>query len=192
MALGPDSVADAVALDGRESAGEGAMPDVRALYARYGNSVYRWALRYGGGSSAWAEDVTHDVFVGLLTRPPALAEHADLDGWFYRITANRCLNQLRRDRFLRSSPFRWMLGRERSGPPTPEAQVCARSELSDAMAAVSTLPPKQRIAFLMHRLDGKQQHEIAGVLGHSKSYVCKLLQKAETALDAMGWRLDHE
>ena len=27
--------------------------------------VFHWALRYGAGDRAWAEDVTHDVFLKL-------------------------------------------------------------------------------------------------------------------------------
>src|SRR5262249_43959207 len=40
--------------------------EAEALYRRHHRLVFRVALRYGGGNTAWAEDVTQDVFVDLL------------------------------------------------------------------------------------------------------------------------------
>jgi RNA polymerase sigma-70 factor (ECF subfamily) len=164
---------------------------VEELYRRYADRVYRWALRFGAGDVAWAEDVTQDVFVGLVKRMPELHDTDDLGGWFYRITANRCLNELRRVRLLRALVDRFSTAAIRDeSPSTPEAVVLARSELGEALQALRTLPARERVIFCMHHLDDIQQREIAEVLGCSKGHVSRLLSRAEARLRRDGWRIE--
>lgn len=168
-------------------------PDVAELYARYADRVYRWALRFGAGDVAWAEDVTQDVFMSMVKRSPELEDVHDLGGWFYRVTANRCLNELRRQRVLRAlaaglSAVRAAPERSRS----PEAVVIARGELDDALQAVRRLPPAQRVAFCMRHLDGIAQQDIARILGYSKGHVSRLLKRATAQLGRAGWKVDDD
>jgi RNA polymerase sigma-70 factor (ECF subfamily) len=163
---------------------------VEELYRGYADRVYRWALRFGAGNVAWAEDVTQDVFVGLVTRLPELHDTDDLGGWFYRITANRCLNELRRGRLLRALVQRFSTTAPTDeAPSTPETVVLARSELGEALEALRTLPARERVIFCMHHLDDIQQREIAEVLGCSKGHVSRLLSRAEARLRRAGWRI---
>ena len=69
-----------------------------ALYTRHRDRVYRWALRYSAGDAAFAEDVTQDVFIRLMDRLSHLEDVDALEGWLYRVTANRCLSKLRQSR----------------------------------------------------------------------------------------------
>ena len=163
---------------------------VDELYRRYADRVYRWALRFGAGNVAWAEDVTQDVFVRLVKHLPELHDTDDLGGWFYRTTANRCLNELRRGRFLRGLVQRLSMGASPDGgPATPESVVLARSELGEALRALSALPARERVIFCMHHLDEIQQREIAEVVGCSKGHVSRLLSRAEARLRRAGWRI---
>jgi RNA polymerase sigma-70 factor, ECF subfamily len=169
------------------------MPDVEELYARYADRVFRWALRFGGGDVAWAEDVTQDVFVNLVKRTPELEDAGDLGGWFYRVTVNRCLNELRRRRVvaaISSVLSAWVAEPDRRR--TPETVVMARSELEAAIDAIRCLPPVQRVAFCMHHLDGLAQQEIGQILGYSKGYVSRLLKRAGERLRGAGWRVEDE
>ena len=170
-----------------------ATPDVEELYARYADRVFRWALRFGGGDVAWAEDVTQDGFLSLVKRAPDLEDAHELGGWFYRVTANRCLNELRRRRILRA--FSSALFAMRSEPDhqrTPEKVVLARGELDAALQAIRDLPPAQRVAFGMRHLDGLSQQEIGRILGYSKGHVSRLLKRAGAELRTAGWRVDDE
>jgi RNA polymerase sigma-70 factor (ECF subfamily) len=165
--------------------------DIEQLYSRYVDRVFRWALRFGAGDVAWAEDVTQDVFMSLVKRAPELDDVDDLGGWFYRVTANRCLNELRRQRLVRA--FASALFAMRPEPDwkrTPEAVVMARGELDDALQAIRHLPPAQRVAFCMRHLDGLPQQEIGRILGFSKGHVSRLLGRAAEQLRKAGWRLD--
>lgn len=167
---------------------------VEALYLEHREFVYRLALRYGGGSHAWAEDVTQEVFVRLFDVIDSLQDDgspAALEPWFYRVTTNRCLNRLRAERLRNSAPVRWLLGRraEDGRGRDPERVTAARQGLAQANAVLASLPPKERVAFSMHVLDGKKQIEIAEQLGHSKGYVSKLIARAEERIRAAGWEV---
>lgn len=164
---------------------------VELLYVEHRDFVYRLALRYGGGSHAWAEDVTQEVFLRLFDVVDGLGDHEAMQPWFYRVTTNRCLNRLRGERLRSSAPVRWLLGRRNEDGRSPERVVAAREGLEQAAAVLASLPPKERVAFSMHVLDGKKQSEISEVLGHSKGYVSKLISKAEARIRAAGWEVPH-
>lgn len=164
---------------------------VEALYVQHREFVYRLALRYGGGSHAWAEDVTQEVFLRLFDVLAQLEDDRAMEPWFYRVTTNRCLNRLRSERLRNSAPVRWLLGRRSEDGRNPERVTAARQGLEQAGAVLASLPPKERVAFSMHVLDGKKQAEIAEVLGHSKGYVSKLIARAEERVRAAGWEVPH-
>jgi RNA polymerase sigma-70 factor (ECF subfamily) len=162
---------------------------VERLYRKHQGFVFRLALRYGRGRKAWADDVTQDVFVDLLTALPGLRDVDAIEGWLYRVTTHRCLKRVRRERFLSLAPVRWLLGMSDEEPVHAEVAAVARHDLQRAFAALHTLPPKERVAFSMFHLDGKSQDEIGEVLGHKKSYVCKLIQRATEQLRKLGWEV---
>lgn len=165
---------------------------VAGLYRQHRDQVYRLALRYGRGDRTWAEDVTQDVFVSLCKVIDRLEDDDALKGWFYRVATNRCLSRLRREAVANAPAVRWILGRAASVPEDPEAQATERRDLHRVDAVLATLPPKQRIAFCMYRIDGKEQAEIGEILGFSKSYVCKLIKRAEAKIRAAGWEVGDE
>lgn len=154
---------------------------VHELYRRHRDDVYRLALRYCAGDPAYAEDVVQDVFVTLCRKIDQLDDEDDLGGWFYRVTHNRCLSRLRRQAVARAPAVRWLLGRQRISHDDRRAEH--RAGLREVFAFVDALAPKQRLAFCMYHLDGMEQAEIGEVLGISKSYVCKLIKQATSALE---------
>ncbi|MCA9709401.1 MAG: sigma-70 family RNA polymerase sigma factor [Myxococcales bacterium] len=165
---------------------------VAALYHQHRDQVYRLALRYGRGNRTWAEDVTQDVFVSLCKVIDRLEDDDALKGWFYRVATNRCLSRLRREAVANAPAVRWLLGRSATVPEDPEAQATERRDLRRVDQVLATLPPKQRIALCMYRLDGKEQAEIGEILGFSKSYVCKLIKRAEATIRDAGWEVGDE
>ncbi len=177
--------------ESRASAGARATR-VASLYRQHRDQVYRLALRYGRGDRTWAEDVTQDVFVSLCKVIDRLEDDDALKGWFYRVATNRCLSRLRREAVANAPAVRWLLGRSAQVPDDPEAQATERRDLRRVDAVLASLPPKQRIAFCMYRLDGKEQAEIGEILGFSKSYVCKLIKRAEAKIRNAGWEVGDE
>lgn len=185
-AVGPPPGAPARAAS---RSGEPGAAQVEALYRRHHGFVLALALRYGRGRKAWAEDVVQDVFIDLMRALPGLTDLDALEGWLYRAAIHRCLKRLRRERFLALPAVRWLLGAPHEEPVHPEVAAVARHDLQRAFEALDELPPKERVAFTMFHLDGRSQDEIGEVMGHGKSYVCKLIQRATARLRALGWEV---
>lgn len=161
---------------------------VKRLYAMHKESVFRWALRYGAGDVAFAEDVTHDVFVKLMRAIEGLEDDDALGPWLYRVTTRSCLSRLTRTRFRRSVLS--LLGLEsETALDAPFAQVEARTSLRPALKVMEKLSSKERVALTMFYLDGKSQDEIAETLGHSKGYVSKLIQRAMVKIRKEGYEV---
>jgi RNA polymerase sigma-70 factor (ECF subfamily) len=92
-----------------------------------------------------------------------------------------------------SSPLvRFFFGASRADRVDPESIALARAELSSAFRDVGALPPKEKIAFFMRYVDGKSVDDIGRVLGHSKGYVSKLLDRARRRLSQAGWKVDDD
>ncbi len=163
--------------------------EVAAIYRQHRQLVYRLALRYGKGNVAWAEDIMQEVFIDLLKALPTLDQRDNLAGWLYRATTHRCLWRMRKERFLTMAPVRWILGEKMAEPRPPDELAIARDDLRRAQDILSKLPSKEQVAFCMYYLDGKEQEEIAQLLGHSKGYICKLIQRATESLEKAGWEV---
>jgi RNA polymerase sigma-70 factor (ECF subfamily) len=164
---------------------------VARLYREHAGAAFKLALRYGRGDRHWAEDLVHDVFIEVHRHAARLAEMENPGGWIYRATTSRCLNRLRRDRFLAHPLVRWMLTQPSGSVGDPEVIGAARSELGELFAAVNRLPDAQRLCFWMRHVDGLSQPEIGEVLGFRRSYVCKLLKRAEAAVAETCGGSDH-
>ncbi len=151
---------------------------VDAAYVRHHARIYALALNYSGGSHAWAEDVTQDVFFTLLDKIETLPDRGDLGPWLHRVTINRCISLQRKRAFRRSPYVRWLLAE-----PPVEEELEARLDVSASLRrvwdALEGLPAKQRAVFCLRHLHGVAQTEIAATLGHSDGYVSKLLRRAE-------------
>ena len=161
---------------------------VEQLYARHGPSVLRLCLRFGR-TTAWAEDVLHEVFVRLLERREDLDDDGNLAGWLHTVAYRLCLDRLRRERGVWSR-VKAAIGAEPAGPArTPETELVLSERARAARAALDRLPPKQRVALVMLHVDGMSQAEIAAVLGHSEGYLSKLLARATRAMQAAGYEV---
>src|ERR1043165_6996971 len=64
------------------------------LYARYGRSLLALAYRLTGSRDD-AEDILHDVFLGLPEALRRYDERGSLEGWLRRVTARVALTRLR-------------------------------------------------------------------------------------------------
>jgi RNA polymerase sigma-70 factor (ECF subfamily) len=153
-----------------------------ALYRAHGTTVYGLALRYGGGDTAWAEDVTQEVFCDLYGRVDRVSRMDNPGGWIYRATTSRCLNRLRDDR-RRRARVEQAARTQSLLAGSLEAQGEARDRLMRLFEVVGDLPPRERVCFWMHHADGLGVSEIGAILGHSKGYVSKLLTRARAMIE---------
>ncbi|HWC74684.1 MAG TPA: sigma-70 family RNA polymerase sigma factor, partial [Gemmatimonadales bacterium] len=87
----------AIPLEPSPPEGTGSAEVIADLYGRYGRALFRLAYRLTGTRED-AEDVVHDVFVGLPEKLERYEERGRLDAWLRRITARTALMRLRGDR----------------------------------------------------------------------------------------------
>lgn len=158
-----------------------------ATYAAHRRDVYRWGLRFAGGRTGWAEDLTHDVFVKLLEHLPRLDASTDLGAWLYRVTANLALTRLRRDRSLASRLGRFFTEEEEDPADPPDLALTLKEDAKGALALLRGLPPREAVVLTMKVVDGKSQKEIAETLQMSEGYVSKLVARGWDRIRAGGW-----
>ena len=156
------------------------------LFRRLGPRVLRFARRLVG-NDARAEEVTQDVFVQIFRFRHRYQPQSRLTTWVFRIATNLCLNELRRpERQLRVDL--WDDDRP-EGPPLPDPEARTPEENAAALelagrleAAVGKLPPKQRAALLLSRVDGLAYDDVADALGCSEGAVKALIFRATQSL----------
>jgi len=137
---------------------EGQPEALEAIYLEQGDALMRLAYHLTG-SATDAEDVLHDVFLGL---PEALAryeERGSFPAWLRRVTARVALDRLRSARRRREVPL------DRAHEPAAASSERDVAHRSDLERALRTLPDKLRVVFVLKEIDGQSHAEIAQTLG---------------------------
>jgi RNA polymerase sigma-70 factor, ECF subfamily len=145
-----------------------------ALVARYGNRVYRLAIRITG-NEADAEEVVQDALWAAARKIDTFRGTAAFGSWIYRITANAAY-QKRRTRRHERSETSWdglTLSLDEAGPPVQPsvdwsprlADPALQAELQSVLrGAIDQLPGEHRATFLLHDVEGLSNPEIAETL----------------------------
>lgn len=130
------------------------------------------------GNWADAEDVAQEVFVRLYRRGLAFPNEAMLGGWLYRVT-DLCLDRARSARPVQELP-------ELSGEGVSAEAAAIRDEQKRRlMAALATLPAKERAAVVLREIEGLTTAEVAAILGSKEVTVRSQIAKALTRLRAI-------
>jgi len=146
----------------------------------YGLLVHRHGLKFRAlayrmlGDMALAEDIVQDAFLKLWTRAEAFdAKKAKFTTWFYRIVANRCVDEKRKKKPV-ALP---------DGFDAPDGRTAADEELSVQdrnrllMNALDELSGRQRLSVTLSYLDGMSNLEAAEVMKlNIKAYESLLLR----------------
>lgn len=141
------------------------------LYDRYSARIYNYALRFLRDSAA-AEDVTHEVFMKMMTRAHQFNLEANLGTWLLTITANTC-----RDHW-RKSENKVPKGTEEElvAIPVPEHETPhhlaeAKSTEARVKRALLQLPPDMREVIIFAKFRGMSYAEIARIVECSEMAV---------------------
>ena len=127
-----------------------------ALYATYGDRIYRFCFRLTG-RAADAEDLAQEVFVAAYRGLGGFEGRSSVATWLYRIALYRW-RRMREAR--RHEPA--ALDEELAGTwPDPARATVARLSLE---AALGTLPDSLREAFLLVKAEGLKYREAAEAL----------------------------
>lgn len=126
------------------------------LYARHASALMTVAYRLTA-SAADAEDVLHDVFLGLPEALRRYDERGSLDAWLRRVTVRTALMRLRAGARRREVALDDL-------SPAPAAHVVDRLTIDDALRA---LPDSLRAVFVLKEVEGHSHAAIAELLGIS-------------------------
>ncbi|MEG1452274.1 RNA polymerase sigma factor [Brevundimonas sp.] len=132
--------------------------------------VRRW-LRRSRLATAEIEDIVQDAYCRLS----ALTDTAHIlspRAYFFTVTRNVLLDHVRRARVVRMETVAeidalnipW-------DAPTPEVIAGARRELERISVLISKLPDRCRRIFVMRKIEGLSQREIAATLGVTETIV---------------------
>jgi RNA polymerase sigma-70 factor (ECF subfamily) len=124
------------------------------IYRDHAAALFRLAYRITG-TQADAEDVIHDLFVGLPELLQRYEDRGHLLPWLRAITVRIALGSLRRER--RRS--RLLAGADQDGRPAADPWNAI-----DLERAMERLPPALRIVFVLRHLEGYSHGEIAELL----------------------------
>jgi RNA polymerase sigma-70 factor (ECF subfamily) len=150
-------------------------------YREYANALLALAFRITRNRED-AEDVVHDVFVGLPEALRLYEERGQFSSWLKRVTARTALMHQRRANHRRETP------RDVDIFPTQYAadRDAEGTSILDAVAsAMRSLTPALRRVFEMKMIEGRTHAEIAHTLGISAGTSEVRLNRAVAKLRAM-------
>jgi len=161
-----------------------------ALYARHKGGVYRYLLRHCGNAGS-ADEFFQDVWMNVIRVRGSYAPTAKFATWLYTLAHHRVVDHWRAtgQATLVSIDDDDDTGAQHaaaalSGARTdePETRVGNRELASSLAAALATLPPAQRDAFLLQQEAGLSLAEIATLQGVGVETVKSRLRYAVTRL----------
>lgn len=151
------------------------------IFVRHRSRILNIAFRFLGDRDS-AQDVAQDVFLKLYTSPGAYRPDAAFSTWLYRVTANACMDEMRKRKRSRSV-FTDDLPESAADPAaTPEARAASSELERKVRAAIASLPEKQRLAIILQRYEGLSYQQVADVMKTSVASVESLLFRAKASL----------
>lgn len=153
-----------------------------ALFARFAKMVHGLAFRLVGSDSE-VDDIVQDAFVEALTHLERLEEPAAFRGWLKSIVVRTTCKRLRRRRLLSR------LGLRRPEPVELDALPIANgapaevvAELRLIFSLIEELPVQERVALVLHRVEGMTLPEVAAQMKLSLTTVKRRIAAAEQAV----------
>ena len=166
----------------RRAAG-GDVAAYESLYRVHVGRVHALCLRMAREGSE-AEELVQDVFVRVWERLGSFRGDSAFGTWLHRVAVNTVIEALR-------ARGRW---RERMADAADPADIpdtafqrVAGADL-DLERAIATLPPRARLVFVLHDIEGHKHREIADMTGTAvgtcKAHLHRARSLLRAALDA--------
>jgi RNA polymerase sigma-70 factor (ECF subfamily) len=146
------------------------------LYDRYAASVRGMTHRLLGADTE-LDDIVQDVFVAAITSIRRLRDPSMLKSWLLGIAVGKVRDSLRarwRRRWLSFLPHDEL-------PDHAAAETETQSDVArEIKALLDHLPPEERLALLLHRLEGLSLEEAAAASNMTVSTFKRRLTRAES------------
>jgi len=161
--------------------------DFEKLYNQYNVLVYNLALNYLQNIED-AEEITQDVFIQINNSLSNFQEKSSLKTWIYRITINKCLDFIKH----KNSQKRFFIFGKKSQNEFEISNVSnfehpgillENKEKSKLLfEIINELGENQKTAFLLSKVDGLSNPEIAEIMKLSVSSLESLVFRAKSIL----------
>ena len=134
-----------------------------------------------------AEDICQEVFVQLHESIGTFRGEALLSTWLYRVTVNKALDHEKKKKSKKRGGFiRAIFITEEIDEPVhfehPGVLAEKKESAKALFYALKKLPESQRIAFVLHTIEGNSYDEIAAITGTTRMAVESLLARAKVNL----------
>jgi len=156
------------------------LPSPAELARRYGQDMYRVALRVTRSDSA-AQDVVQEVLLRVMVCGGFDASRGPLHRWLQMLSQSTAIDWIRREaahkqRVMRVGSIHF------ATPVAVEEAVTARGDAAHVRAAVAQLPECERIAVSLAYFDGLSYRPVAHQLGIAEGTVKSQIRRAITRL----------
>jgi RNA polymerase sigma factor (sigma-70 family) len=160
----------------------------KTIVETWQNMVYNTALGILQNEED-AEDTAQEVFMKVYEAIDSFKEESKLSTWIYRITVTRSMDLIRRKKRKKRFAFIQSLYGKNDGvmidPPDffhPGVSLENKENAAVLFKAIDLLPPNQKVAFVLNKIEGLSYVEIGEVMNLSDSAVDALLQRAKKKL----------
>lgn len=165
--------------------------DIRAfetLVYKYDSRVLSVALRYVGNEDD-AKDIYQEVFIRAFRGIKNFQFKSEFSTWLFRITTNVCLTFKSRNKGRKYMSISENYDEDSSSDielidpdSSPEAGVSGNEIGYLIDQAVESLPPRQKMTFILKHYDGYKIREIAEILDCNEGTIKKYLFEATRKL----------
>lgn len=153
---------------------------------RWQDKVYNTAISIVQNEED-AEDICQEVFVQLHESIGTLRGEALLSTWLYRVAVNKALDHEKKKKSKkRGGLLKAFFIRDESDEPVHFEHPGVLSENKESAKALfyalKKLPDAQRIAFVLHKIEGNSYDEVAAITGSTRMAVESLLARSKKNL----------
>ena len=136
--------------------------DLKEVIASNSQAIYRLCYRLTGNVED-AKDLTQEVFIRAYKGLDGFRGQSEIKTWLYRIAINLGSSWRKKEVFSSISLD------EIPEPSAPDGQDS--DKVRAVKKAVSELPYKQKMVFVMHQYEGFKHEEIAKITGRTEGSV---------------------
>ena len=158
----------------------GAAQAFKTVVEKYQEMVYNTTLSIVQNETD-AEDITQDVFVQVYQSVNEFRGNSKFSTWLYRISIAKALDhekrRKRKKRFAIVQSFFVGKNEEHLHPVEfnhPGVLLDNKEKASELFKALELIPEKQRIAFMLNKIEGLNNNEIAEIM-HTSFYAVESL-----------------
>jgi RNA polymerase sigma-70 factor, ECF subfamily len=160
----------------------------KSIVETWQNMVYNTALGILQNAED-AEDVTQETFIQAFESVSSFKGESKFSTWLYRITVSKAMDHIRKKKRKKRFAFIQSLygnnDRPVIDPPDffhPGVSMENKENAAVLFKALEQLPPNQKTAFVLNKIEGLSYIEIGDVMKITDSAVDALLHRAKANL----------